>query len=160
MISILWYAVQNFNCNMVSILFRSQCVIRLLMMTHPYHNLHICVSADAADYDRSWCCYFAISGISLYNAPSQWETSLHCNAVSHWLGAYLHWSLLFYLVVPQCWCKWWLCRYMDVYMYKLHGPRTLDPVSPSSIGALVIVRVHMAINIHYTSYKMYDWPVA
>ena len=22
-------------------------------------------------------------------APSQWETSLHCNAVSHWLGANL-----------------------------------------------------------------------
>ena len=27
-------------------------------------------------------------------APSQWETALHCNAVSHWLGAYTDWSLL------------------------------------------------------------------
>ena len=26
-------------------------------------------------------------------APSQWGTSLHCNDVSHWLGAYLDWSL-------------------------------------------------------------------
>ena len=26
-------------------------------------------------------------------APSQWETSLHCNDVSHWLGTYLDWSL-------------------------------------------------------------------
>ena len=26
-------------------------------------------------------------------APSQWETSLHCNDVSHWLGAYLDWCL-------------------------------------------------------------------
>ena len=26
-------------------------------------------------------------------APSQWETSLHCNKVSHWLGTYLDWSL-------------------------------------------------------------------
>ena len=25
--------------------------------------------------------------------PSQWETSLHCNDISHWLGAYLDWSL-------------------------------------------------------------------
>ena len=25
--------------------------------------------------------------------PSQWETALHCNAVSHWLGAYTKWSL-------------------------------------------------------------------
>ena len=27
--------------------------------------------------------------------PSQWETMLHCNVVSHWLGAYTEWSLLF-----------------------------------------------------------------
>ena len=26
-------------------------------------------------------------------ASSQWETSLQCNEVSHWLGAYLDWSL-------------------------------------------------------------------
>ena len=24
--------------------------------------------------------------------PSQWETPLHCNVVSHWLGAYTLWS--------------------------------------------------------------------
>ena len=27
-------------------------------------------------------------------APSQWETSLYCNGVSHWMGAYLDWSLI------------------------------------------------------------------
>ena len=26
-------------------------------------------------------------------APSQWEMSLQCNDISHWLGAYLDWSL-------------------------------------------------------------------
>ena len=26
-------------------------------------------------------------------APSQWETTLHCNVVSHWLGAHTKWSL-------------------------------------------------------------------
>ena len=26
---------------------------------------------------------------------SQWETTLHCNIVSHWLGAYTKWSLLY-----------------------------------------------------------------
>ena len=26
-------------------------------------------------------------------APSQWETTLQCNVVSHWLGAYAKWSL-------------------------------------------------------------------
>ena len=25
--------------------------------------------------------------------PSQWEMALHCNTVSHWLGAYTEWSL-------------------------------------------------------------------
>ena len=25
--------------------------------------------------------------------PSQWEMALHCNAISHWLGAYTEWSL-------------------------------------------------------------------
>ena len=34
-------------------------------------------------------------------APSQWETSLHCNDVFHWLGAYLEWSLLLQYQIPQ-----------------------------------------------------------
>ena len=47
-------------------------------------------------------------------APSQWEMSLPCNDVSHWLGAYLDGSLLCpTLVVPteimQCGYRWpWL----------------------------------------------------
>ena len=27
-------------------------------------------------------------------APSQWETTLQCNVVSHWLGAYTKWPLI------------------------------------------------------------------
>ena len=27
------------------------------------------------------------------NAPSQWETTLQCNVVSHWLGAFTKWTL-------------------------------------------------------------------
>ena len=34
-------------------------------------------------------------------APSQWETALHCNVISHWLGAYTKWSLFMILS-----CKW------------------------------------------------------
>ena len=30
------------------------------------------------------------------NVPSQWKTTLHCNVVSHWLGAYTNWSLYMY----------------------------------------------------------------
>ena len=31
-------------------------------------------------------------------APSQWEISLHCNDISHWLGTYLDWSLVKWMV--------------------------------------------------------------
>ena len=31
--------------------------------------------------------------------PSQWETTLHCNVVSHWLGTYTKWSL--YMVASR-----------------------------------------------------------
>ena len=34
------------------------------------------------------------------NAPSQWETTLQCNVISHWLGAYTKWSL-------RCTCWVW-----------------------------------------------------
>ena len=33
------------------------------------------------------------TGDHFVNAPSQWRTMLHCNVVSHWLGAYTKWSL-------------------------------------------------------------------
>ena len=33
------------------------------------------------------------------NAPSQWDMTLYCNVVSHWLGAYTKWSLHL-MVVP------------------------------------------------------------
>ena len=34
-------------------------------------------------------------------APSQWETTLQCNVVSHWLGACKKWSLY---ALWQCYC--------------------------------------------------------
>ena len=34
-------------------------------------------------------------------APSQWETTLQCNVVSHWLGAYTKWSLPYDTVMSQ-----------------------------------------------------------
>ena len=30
--------------------------------------------------------------VHFVHAPSQWETTLHCNVVSHWLGTYTEWS--------------------------------------------------------------------
>ena len=52
----------------------------------------ITVSADGPMLDRDQSRY----------TPSQWETSLQCNDVSHWLGAYLDWSWLCH-EQPQRW---------------------------------------------------------
>ena len=35
-------------------------------------------------------------------APSQWETTLHCNVVSYWLGTYTKWSLHIGPIVLMC----------------------------------------------------------
>ena len=36
-------------------------------------------------------------------APSQWETVLLCNDISHWLGASLKWAL----ILTEMWCWKW-----------------------------------------------------
>ena len=41
-----------------------------------------------------WCCLSSISRADSRFAPSQWETSLQSNAVSHWLGANLESALI------------------------------------------------------------------
>ena len=56
---------------------------------------------------------------------SQWETTLHCNVVSYWLGAYTKWSLLFVfahvrvssdaLARPVSWSK---ARLTDPWMMR------------------------------------------
>ena len=45
---------------------------------------------------------YTISGLILGLRPSQWETALHCNDVSHWLGANLE-SALQYESDLQVW---------------------------------------------------------
>ena len=36
------------------------------------------------------------------HGPSQWEMALHCNAISHWLGAYTEQSLEAHVNTSQC----------------------------------------------------------
>ena len=48
---------------------------------------------------RSWLgkfydYFFGINRDHFVYAPSQWETTLHCNVVSHWLGAFTKWTLI------------------------------------------------------------------
>ena len=52
------------------------------------------ISPDLIGRDQSRC------------APSQCETSLHCNDVSHWLGAYLDWSLHWSIWMTSSWSLW------------------------------------------------------
>ena len=41
-------------------------------------------------------------------APSQWETSIQCNNISHWLGSYLDWS-----PVTEIFFVFWWCHDME-----------------------------------------------
>ena len=54
-----------------------------------------------------WSWYLCRDGF-VY-APSQWETTLHCNVVSHWLGAYTKWSpfMAYCNTVVTPLCKQW-----------------------------------------------------
>ena len=47
-------------------------------------------------------CLFHISRDQPRYAPSQWGMSLHCNDISHWLGAYQDWCIHSWLVCEMC----------------------------------------------------------
>ena len=58
------------------------------------------------------------------HVPSQWETSLHCDNVSHWLRPYLDWSLS---LMPIYWCMvsyWCLIpdKHLDEYNIGCTSP--------------------------------------
>ena len=53
------------------------------------NQVSIVTQQETSHYRADWCLF---RDQSRY-VPSQWETLLHCNTVSHWLGAYLDWSL-------------------------------------------------------------------
>ena len=48
--------------------------------------------------ENSW-----VSRDDFVHAPGQWETTLHCTVVSHWLGAHTKWSLGQSWSVVYCW---------------------------------------------------------
>ena len=85
--------------------------------------------------------------VSSRYAPSQWEMSLQCNNISHWLGAYLDWSL----EMEVCgWCNicWWcvwhkLFSISDYCMYFFFSHNSITTV-PESIGNLTSLKVCFA----------------
>ena len=54
-----------------------------------------CLGLNELNNDDSvlWQQVVSQRGYHFVYAPSQWETTLQCNAVSHWLGSYTKWSL-------------------------------------------------------------------
>ena len=52
------------------------------------------------------------------HAPSQWETTLHCNIVPHWLGAYTEWSLwpIYVCRLSKATMSWWL--YVNILTWE------------------------------------------
>ena len=69
------------------------------------------------------------------NAPSQWEMTLHYSVISHWLGAFLEWSLIFILRwAPGRFTAqqandvelWWLAVDIDTMKPEQNGCRFAD----------------------------------
>ena len=55
-------------------------------------------------------------------APNQWETTLHCNFVSHWLGTYTKWSL----------DQWWICSCHEKQCLR----QTISKTAPSQQASI------------------------
>ena len=83
--------------------------VALVWCNHVVHKVkHISTTAntiDEVDTSQSVAMtpsqYYIIFRDHFVYAPNQWETTLHCNVVSHWLGAYTKWSLHFRSVTPH-----------------------------------------------------------
>ena len=86
-------------------------------------------------------CNITYTFICLY-APSQWETTLQCNVVSHWLGAYTKWSL--YHTFPHYW---------DTYLHRIFD------ISPPRCECHTIVPQTLVISsaYHQHSTAVFIW---
>ena len=76
----------------------SGCFIYCLWPSESYHNWichanRILTEIPWNIYDLLFLHYDIMHGYSVYG-PSQWQTTLHCNVNSHWLGAHTKWSLM------------------------------------------------------------------
>ena len=61
------------------------------------------------------------NGIRLY-APCQWEMTLYCNVISHWLGAYTKWSLMHTCVLEvMVWLKVIIQNFVQIWVNIASG---------------------------------------
>ena len=83
------------------------------------------------------------------NAPNQWEVMLHCNIVSHWLGAIAKWSLKIVSYRDRnshCGVEtvWWQSPIQVLYWYetiwKLNcAPEDIDKYKPTMSDIVLCV---------------------
>ena len=66
---------------------RSNAVMTCLQEAWPSWHWEISVWRICPNQERC-----GIIRVHFVNVPSQWEATLHCNVVSHWLGAFTKWS--------------------------------------------------------------------
>ena len=70
-----------------------------------------------------FCEYFReYAGIFVMNAPSQWEVTLHCNIVSHWLGAYTKERGLTIYWIISCSICYVYCFELQQTCYNIGNP--------------------------------------
>ena len=102
----------------------------------------------------------------LVYTPSQWETTLQCNVVSHWLGAYTNWSLWVWLLIhapiSDDLVKEALARALS--QYKDHLSRCdyfhyKDKTVMSLIFIIGISAAHQPLAMYLLNYKALHWPI-
>ena len=72
-----------------------------LMETHKFtKNCNTYISTTKHTTTKPCAYYMGYRDYFQY-APSQSETTLHCNIISHWLGAYTKWSLGIYMYCTE-----------------------------------------------------------
>ena len=90
------------------------------------------------------------------NAPSQWKTTLHCNVVSHWSGAYTKWSMCFYsscinlvnLLMMCCLRTCIFCIYVflnDLLMMRCFWQRRSSSMNALSVCPSVRLSVYLSV---------------
>ena len=73
-----------------------------------------------SQWETTLHCNVVSHWLGAYTTPSQWVTTLHCNVVSHWLGAHTkrntsnEWRIWFML----CWVLLWFDNKLDLLCEK------------------------------------------
>ena len=104
-----------FQITGVGCLFNS--IFRLIIMKAS--NFHITGPLWGEPTSKQWILLRKVCHCrdQIVYVPSQWEMTLHCNVISHWLGTYTKWSLHCYDVFMESTFQIniqlsWLCKIM------------------------------------------------